>query len=96
MTQFTVKEVVDGDTFSVAGGWTYKSNSGEFVRPLGYDTPEARQPGYAEAKAKLVALIQGKIVDINEVASIDVYERLLANVYYNGKNLADYFPEYRK
>lgn len=95
MATFTVKEVVDGDTFSVAGGWTWDGKRGEFVRPLGYNTPEAGEPGYAEAKAKLVQLIQGKQVDIPKATSVDDYGRLLADVYFGGRNLAEYFPEYK-
>lgn len=96
MTLFTVESVTDGDTFTVANGWSWDGKSGEYIRPLGYDTPEKGQPGYEAAKAKLVNLIQGKQVDVRDPASVDVYGRLLAHVYYNGVNLVDHFPEYKK
>ena len=95
MAKFTVKEIYDGDTFSVAGGWKWGSKSGEIVRPLGYDTPEKGESGHEQAKEKLTTLIQGKVVDIPKATSIDDYGRLLADVYYEGRNLADYFPEYK-
>lgn len=95
MADFTVKEVVDGDTFSVVGGWKWDGKRGEYVRPLGYNTPEQGKPGYQDAKVKLRNLIEGKQVSIPKATSIDDYGRLLSDVYFNGKNLADYFLEYK-
>jgi len=34
-------------------------------------------------------------VDIKSAKIVDEWGRLVADVYYNGKNLADYFPEYK-
>jgi len=65
------------------------------VRPTGYDTPEKGETGYEQAKQKLKDLILGKTVDIKSVKIVDQWGRLVADVYYNGKNLADYFPEYK-
>ncbi|RTK94543.1 thermonuclease family protein [Candidatus Saccharibacteria bacterium] len=95
MADFKVVEVIDGDTFSVPE-WHWRQKSGTVVRPLGYDTPEKGEPGYEAAKTKLKNLIEGKTVDIRNAVDIDTYGRLLADVFYAGKNLADYFPEYKK
>lgn len=95
MAEFTVNEVIDGDTFKVKNGWKWEDKTGEIVRPTGYDTPEKGQPGYEEAKKKLSNLILDKKVDIKDVKAIDTYGRLVADVYLNGKNLADYFSEYK-
>jgi len=94
MTEFFVTEVVDGDTFKVSSNWEWNGRSGDTVRPAGYNTPEQGAPGYEEAKEKLTELILNKTVDIKNYQTID-RDRLVADVYYNGKNLADYFPEYR-
>lgn len=94
MTEFFVTEVVDGDTFKVRTNWEWNGRSGDTVRPAGYDTPESNEPGYEEAKEKLTALILNKWVDIKNCQTID-RDRLVADVYYDGRNLADYFPEYR-
>jgi len=40
-------------------------------------------------------LILNKKVEVKNAKAIDKYSRLVADVYYNGKNLADYFPEYK-
>ena len=61
----------------------------------GYDTPEENERGYEEAKRRLSDLILNKQVDIKSAKTIDDYGRLVADVYYRGKNLADYFPEYK-
>ena len=58
-------------------------------------TPEKGEPGYEEAKRRLSNLILNKTVDIRNPKTIDDYGRLVADVYYKGKNLADYFPEYK-
>lgn len=94
MTEFFVTEVVDGDTFKVSHNWEWNGRSGDTVRLGGYNTPEQDKPGYEEAKEKLRGLILNKWVDIRNYQTID-RGRLVADVYYNGKNLADYFPEYR-
>lgn len=66
MADFTVSEVVDGDTFKVKNGWEWKEKGkkGDTVRPTGYNTPEEGKPGYEEAEQKLKNLILGKVVDI--------------------------------
>lgn len=95
MSDFKVKEVVDGDTFSVVNGWKWDGKTGDFVRPLGYNTPEQGEPGYLEAKTKLKNLIEGKQVDIRKAVSVDKFGRLLSEVYYNNINLAEYFKDHR-
>ena len=95
MADFIVSEIVDGDTFKVKNGWEWNEKKGDTVRPTGYDTPEKGETGYEQAKQKLKDLILGKTVDIKSVKIVDQWGRLVADVYYNGKNLADYFPEYK-
>lgn len=95
MSNFIVNEVIDGDTFKVSGGWKWADRTGDTVRPTGYDTPEKGEIGYEEAKKKLSDLILDKIVDIRSCKTVDKYGRLVADVYYNEKNLADYFQEYK-
>ena len=90
----TVSEVIDGDTFRVTHNWEWKGHTGDLVRPTGYDTPEKGEPGYQEAKSKLENLIGGKVVELRTGYKID-RRRLVADVYFNGKYLADYFPKYK-
>lgn len=93
MANFKVTEVVDGDTFDVPA-WKWNGQSGKRVRPTGYDAPELSEPGGYEAKRKLEQLILGKIIEIRNAVKID-RGRLVCDVYYNGKYLAEYFPEYQ-
>jgi len=95
MAEFIVSEIVDGDTFKVKNGWKWDEKTGDTVRPTGYNTPEKGEPGYEEAKQKLKNLILDKTVDIKSFKTVDEWGRLVADVYYNGKNLADFFPEYK-
>lgn len=91
---FKVTKIIDGDTFEVTPKWIWNNTEGNGVRPTGYDTPERGQPGYKETTDKLSSLIFGKIVELKRPIKLS-YTRLLCDVYYNGKNLASYFPEYK-
>jgi len=91
---FRVVTVIDGDTFTVSPNWQFNGQSGDTVRANGYNTPEEGQPGYQTAKTKLKNLIEGKQVELRNYITL-TYGRLLCDVYYNGKNLKDYFREYQ-
>jgi len=90
-----VTSIVDGDTFAVSPRWTWNSLSGDRVRPTGCDTPELGQPGYVEATQKLRTLLLGKTIELQKAYRVD-RGRLVCDVYLNGRNLADYFPEYER
>lgn len=91
---FKVIEVIDGDTFDVSPNWSWGDQEDKRVRANGYNAPEEGQPGYQAAKEKLERLILNKEVELRNPINI-TYGRLLCDVYYEGKNLADYFPEYQ-
>ena len=94
MTQFNVSAVIDGDTFEVTNGWEWNGKTGSRVRPTGYDAPEINTAAGKQAKQKLARLIQGEVVNLAKAHKID-RGRLVCDVYFNGKNLADYFMEYQ-
>ncbi len=91
---FKVTEVIDGDTFKVTPNWEWAGQSGNTVRPNGYNTPEEGERGYDQATTKLSKLIQGKEVELNNPITF-TYGRLLCDVYLNGNNLKNFFPEYQ-
>ena len=86
--------MIDGDTFEVSPNWKWNNETGSVVRANGYNTPEEGEPGYQAAKDKLTDLILNKQVELLRAIKL-TYGRLLCDVEYNGKNLADYFPEYQ-
>lgn len=90
----TVIEIIDGDTFDVKPGWRWNDSKGNRVRPTGYNAPEINTQEGKKAKQKLERLINGKELELKKVKTID-RGRLVCDVYYQGKNLADYFPEYK-
>jgi len=92
---FKVVNVIDGDTFEVLPPWKWRDQSGIRVKPTGYNIPEEGQPGYQNAKDKLRKLILKKEVELENFVDID-YDRLICDVYFDGKNLADYFPNYKE
>ncbi|MBL7068807.1 MAG: thermonuclease family protein [Candidatus Omnitrophica bacterium] len=85
-----VTRIIDGDTFEVSPNWKFEGQTGNVVRPRGHDAPEWGQPGYQEAKDKLASLILGKEVELKNPIGL-TYDRLLCDVYYNGKRLIKYF-----
>ena len=93
MAEFTVTNVVDGDTFDV-NGWRWNGDEGTRVRPTGYDAPELPTYQGVHAKERLTRLILGRTVEITAAHTID-RGRLVADVFYNGKALSGYFPEYK-
>lgn len=90
----TVISIVDGDTFKISPRWKWGFKYGDRVRPTGYDTPERGEPGYEEATLKLKNLILGQKVTLGRPLTL-TYGRLLCAVYFRGRDLAEYFPEYR-
>lgn len=73
-----VTEVVDGDTFRLAGG--------ETVRLLGINTPEMSEPGGDIARDMALQLLLGKKVRLKrDQSDRDDYHRLLRYVYLGGR-----------
>jgi len=70
--------VVDGDTFAV-GAWT--------IRLRGIDTPEIGEPRALLAKQRLATLLSGGPITVIRRAE-DVYGRIVADVYVDGRNVA--------
>ncbi len=94
MPAFTVNSIIDGDTFDVSSQWQWNGQTGYRVRPTGYDAPELHAYGGQAAKDKLSGLIYGQQVELRTAYKVD-RDRLVCDVYFNGRNLADYFPEYQ-
>ena len=94
MRAFTVTAIIDGDTFEVSPQWKWNGETGTRVRPTGYDAPELHAYGGQAAKDKLSNLILGKTVELGNAYRID-RGRLVCDVYYQGRNLADYFSAYQ-
>lgn len=94
MSTFTVTSIIDGDTFDVSPQWKWNGQSGSRVRPTGYNAPELHAHGGQAAKNKLAKLIQGEAVYLRAAHRVD-RGRLVCEVYFRNRYLADYFPEYQ-
>lgn len=94
MSVFTVAAIIDGDTFEISPQWNWSNQTGSRVRPTGYDAPEIYTYGGQAVKDKLSRLIYGKQVELRKAYKID-RGRLVCDVFFQNKNLADYFPEYQ-
>lgn len=71
--------VVDGDTFHYGA---------ERIRLKGIDTPEMSEPGGPAAKLRLQELLRNGLVHIVPQGR-DVYNRLVAEVFVDGQNVAE-------
>lgn len=94
MSQFKVVNVIDGDTFDVSPDWRLGGQTGSRIRPTGYDAPEFSTHSGKVAKEKLEQIVLGGTVQLGSAYRID-RGRLVCEVFIQGHNLADYFPEYR-
>ncbi len=94
MATWKVTKIVDGDTFKVTPNWTWNEQSGDTVRPVGYDAPEVGTPGGREATMKLGVLLRGQQVSLVKCVDID-RGRLVCTVLIDGEDLAEKFPEYK-
>jgi len=75
-----VERVIDGDTVVI--------DSGESVRLLGINTPERGERYYDEAAEFLGDIVFNKTVELEYSAKkYDQYGRLLAYLYFNGRNV---------
>ena len=93
METFTVAAVIDGNTFAVSPPWELEDETGDRVRATGYDAPKSGSEAMA-AEQKISILIQNRKVELGTPHGVD-RGRLVCDVYFQGMNLADYFPEYR-
>lgn len=93
MAFFKVTKIYDGNTFEVEG-WKWNDYSGKFVRAAGYSTPNMRQEFNFLPKQKLERLILYKTIELGNVHNLS-NGVLTCEVFINGVNLSDYFPEYR-
>ncbi|MBX7147834.1 thermonuclease family protein [bacterium] len=82
--KYTVYRVSDGDTITATDG-----NVRFNVRIAGMDAPEKAQQYGKVASMKMRELLDNKEIQIEPVASgRDMYGRVLAKVYVNGKEVA--------
>ena len=74
-----VTNVVDGDTVDVTVDLGFKIYTVQRIRLMGIDTPERGQPGYQEAKDRLIELVLNKeiILQTAKVSKFGYYLGLL-------------------
>lgn len=93
MVSFTVTKIIDGDTFEVNPSWKWQQETGNCIRPTGYDAPELGSIAGALVKSQFARMILGKQVELGSAYKVD-RGRLVCDVFFNGKKLEEYFPRY--
>ena len=87
-----VTNIVTADTFEVFPPWRWEGQSGIKVRVAGIVAPIEGEVGYEKAKAKLKSAVEGREVELMNETGVD-YDKLVCDVYVDGKNVADYLPQ---
>jgi hypothetical protein len=93
MSPFTVNSIKEADRFRVVYGWKCGDKKGVFIKPAGYRMPGKGMPGHESAMKKLYSLILGKEVQVGEVVAI-TNDTMTAKIFYRGRELKYYFPEF--
>ena len=94
MESFTVEAVVDGNTIIISPPWKLDNETGDTIRAAGYNPPKSGSEAM-KAEQKLSIMVQNKQIELAEPHGIE-RGKLVCDVYFNGINLADYFPEYKE
>jgi endonuclease YncB( thermonuclease family) len=94
MAFFTVTSIIDGDTIEVSPKWNFEGRSGKIVKISGYTTPHEQDQG--RVTNRLRKLIYNQQIELRNARKFTQdSDALLCNVYLNGIDIAQYFPEYR-
>jgi hypothetical protein len=91
---FKVIAVWDGNTIEIEPDWEYDDKRGSKVQATGYAAP-SKGALAMNLEQRLSALLLNKKVDLQSPVEVS-RNRLVAAVYINGINLADYFSEYKQ
>lgn len=94
MADFKVTAVIDGDTFDVTPSWQWNGRTGSRVRPVGYDAPDLGSQTGLAVHNKLTNLVLDQQVSLGSAYRVD-RGRLVCEVYLNGRNISEYFSQYR-
>ncbi len=92
---FKVIEILSGDTLRVTPKWQWNNQTGEIVIIKGYSAPEKGMSGFESVQEKLKKIVENKEIVLRDPARI-TDGRLICEVLDNGKNIAEFFPEYQK
>jgi endonuclease YncB( thermonuclease family) len=84
-----VTNILTADTFEVFPPWRWEGQSGIKVKVAGIEVPYEGEAGYEKAMAKLKSAVEGREVELRNEKEVD-YDRLVCDVYVDGKNVADY------
>ena len=71
----------------VEGGDTFRTLEKTWIRLARYDAPEKGEPGYDEARQLLFSIILNKAIEYEPVN--ESYDRIVAEVWRDGKNVND-------
>ena len=87
-----VTNIVTADTFEIFPPWRWEGQSGIKVRVAGIEVLYEGELGYEKAKVKLKSAVEGREVELKNKKEVD-YDKLVCDVYVDGKNVADYLPQ---
>jgi TATA-binding protein-associated factor Taf7 len=93
MEAFKVAAVIDGNTFEVTPKWEYEGQKGTMVHAKGYIAPRHGKEAM-KLEQNISILILNKKVELGMPDGIEG-DKLVCEVYFEGRNIADYFAQYK-
>jgi hypothetical protein len=97
MALFRVKEILSGNKVKVEG-WNWKDSTGTDVVIAGYNPTQGNdnltKVNETLAKNRLISLIDQKEIELGRVINLNEDGSITCVAFYNGVDIAKYFPEY--
>jgi hypothetical protein len=87
MSKVAITGVIDGETLVCTPSWEFGDESGNRIRPVGYEAPDVDDARAALIAALLTARVEGKTVDLVDPVKVDG-GWLLCTVLVDGIDLA--------
>ena len=94
METFKVTAVIDGNTFEVSPKWEFDGQKGNIVQAKGYTAPKHGKEAM-KLEQNISILIMNKKVELGMPSGIEG-DKLVCEVCFEGRNIADYFAQYKE
>ncbi len=94
MGRHIVVEIIDSNILRIEPGWKHQSQYGTLIKINGYKISKLNERQKTSIEKRLSYLVMDKCVEIRSIRKIQD-STLECDVYINGFNLADYFPDFQ-
>lgn len=98
MNEFKIKAILDNNNIQVTPNWTWRDRKGKEIRVRGLFAKKIESFGNFKINEKLQKLLLDKYIVMKNpepIFTLDgkIAEFILCDIYLNGVNVINYFPE---